>query len=60
MINPPQVRPEEPTAVTPHGGICGGEKPAMAELPDNAARRDLWGRCRLTGTSDKSDTARPS
>src|SRR3954447_25888253 len=24
MINPPQVRPEEPTAVTPHGGICGG------------------------------------
>ena len=25
MIDPPQVRPEEPTAVTPHGGICGGE-----------------------------------
>src|SRR6188472_3658002 len=25
MINPPQVRPEEPTAVTPHGGICGGK-----------------------------------
>jgi hypothetical protein len=24
-INPPQVRPEEPTAVTPHGGICGGK-----------------------------------
>ena len=21
MIDPPQVRPEEPTAVTPHGGI---------------------------------------
>ena len=25
MINPPQVRPEEPTAVTPHGGFCGGK-----------------------------------
>src|SRR3954464_16006276 len=23
--NPPQVRPEEPIAVTPHGGICGGK-----------------------------------
>ena len=23
--NPPQVCPEEPTAVTPHGGICGGK-----------------------------------
>jgi hypothetical protein len=25
MINPPQVLPEEPTAVTPHGGFCGGK-----------------------------------
>ena len=25
MIDPPQVLSEEPTAVTPHGGICGGE-----------------------------------
>src|SRR5882672_1636071 len=24
-IDPPQVLSEEPTAVTPHGGICGGE-----------------------------------
>jgi hypothetical protein len=24
-IDPPRVLSEEPTAVTPHGGICGGE-----------------------------------
>ena len=38
MIDPPQVLSEEPTAVTPHGGICGGESQQMAELPDKAAR----------------------
>jgi hypothetical protein len=25
MIAPPPVLPEEPAAVTPHGGICGGK-----------------------------------
>src|SRR3954471_21570245 len=25
----------------------------MAELPDKAARRDLWGRCQVTGTSTR-------
>ena len=35
MINPPQVRPEEPTAVTPHGGICGGESQQWLSYPTN-------------------------
>ena len=42
MINPPQVLPEEPTAVTPHGGFCGG-KSQQCLLPDNAARPVLCG-----------------
>jgi hypothetical protein len=33
MIDPPQVRPEEPTAVTPHGGICGGESQQWLSYP---------------------------
>jgi hypothetical protein len=33
MINPPQVRPEEPTAVTPHGGICGGKSQQWLSYP---------------------------
>ena len=33
MINPPQVRPEEPTAVTPHGGICGGKSQQWLRYP---------------------------
>jgi hypothetical protein len=49
MINPPQVLPEEPTAVTPHGGFCGGQEPAMAALPDNAARPVLCGGCPVMG-----------
>src|SRR6185312_7047018 len=36
MINPPQVRPEEPTAVTPHGGICGGESQQWLSYPTRA------------------------
>ena len=35
MINPPQVRPEEPTAVTPHGGICGGKSQQWLSYPTN-------------------------
>src|SRR5438445_784198 len=35
MIDPPQVRPEEPTAVTPHGGICGGESQQWLSYPTN-------------------------
>ena len=33
MIDPPQVRPEEPTAVTPHGGICGGKSQQWLRYP---------------------------
>src|SRR4051794_26159876 len=33
MINPPQVRPEEPIAVTPHGGICGGKSQQWLSYP---------------------------
>src|ERR1700746_395865 len=35
MINPPQVRPEEPTAVTPHGGFCGGKSQQWLRYPTN-------------------------
>src|SRR3954462_7717695 len=33
MIHPPQVRPEEPIAVTPHDGICGGESQQWLSYP---------------------------
>jgi hypothetical protein len=33
MINPPQVLSEEPTAVTPHGGFCGGESQQWPSYP---------------------------
>ena len=32
-IAPPQVRPEEPAAVTPHGGIRGGESQQWLRYP---------------------------
>jgi hypothetical protein len=35
MINPPQVLPEEPTAVTPHGGFCGGKSQQWLRYPTN-------------------------
>ena len=35
MIYPPQVRPEEPIAVTPHDGICGGESQQWLSYPTN-------------------------
>ena len=35
MINPPQVLPEEPTAVTPHGGICGSKSQQWLRYPTN-------------------------
>ena len=35
MIDPPRVRSEEPTAVTPHGGICGGESQQWLSYPTN-------------------------
>jgi hypothetical protein len=33
MIDPPRVLPEEPTAVTPHGGIRGGESQQWLSYP---------------------------
>jgi len=41
MINPPQVRSEEPTAVTPHGGFCGGEGQQWLSYPTISACTDL-------------------
>jgi len=35
MIDPPQVLSEEPTAVTPHGGFCGGESQQWLSYPTN-------------------------
>src|SRR4029077_14605390 len=35
MIDPPQVHPEEPTAVTPHGGIRGGKSQQWLSYPTN-------------------------
>ena len=35
MINSPQVLSEEPTAVTPHGGFCGGESQQWPSYPTN-------------------------
>ena len=40
MIDPPRVLSGEPTAVTPHGGICGGESQQSLSYP---ARTDLCG-----------------
>ena len=39
MIHPPQVRPEEPIAVTPHDGICGGESQQWLSYP---TKLHLW------------------
>ena len=35
MIDPLQVLSEEPTAVTPHGGFCGGESQQWLSYPTN-------------------------
>ena len=52
MIDPPQVRPEEPTAVTPHGGIRGGESQQWLSYPtDLHVRFDERGV--ETGTTDE-------
>src|SRR3954467_5745862 len=52
MSDPPQVRPEEPIAVTPHDGICGGESQQWLSYPTNPhVRFDERGRetdrCRM-------------
>jgi hypothetical protein len=40
-IDPPQVLSEEPTAVTPHGGICGGESQQWLSYPTIPPAR-IW------------------
>ena len=35
MIDTPRVLSEEPTAVTPHGGFCGGESQQWLSYPTN-------------------------
>ena len=35
MIDPPQVHPDEPTAITPHGGIHGGKSQQWLSYPTN-------------------------
>src|SRR3954452_11767084 len=52
MIHPPQVGLEEPIAVTPHDGICGGESQQWLSYPTNPhVRFDERGRetgcCRM-------------
>src|SRR4051794_31410119 len=52
MIHPPQVRPEEPIAVTPHDGIYGGESQQWLSYPTNPhvrvdERGRETGRCRM-------------
>src|SRR3954466_4976692 len=52
MIHPPPVRPEEPIAVTPHDGICGGESQQWLSYPTNPhvrfdERGRETGRCRM-------------
>src|SRR5258706_7727720 len=41
-IDPPQVLSEEPTAVTPHGGFCGGESQQWLSYPTNPRERILF------------------
>ena len=52
MINPPPVRPEEPTAVMPHGGFCRGKSQQWLRYPTNPhVRFDERGRETELGSS---------
>src|SRR4051795_10946931 len=55
MINPPQVRPEEPTAVTPHGGICGGKSQQWLSYP---TKRAPWKTASRIPVSDRGSWER--
>ena len=58
MIDPPQDLSEEPTAVTPHGGICGGESQQWLSYPTNPhVRFGEWGW--ETGGASHHHRARP-
>ena len=66
MSHPPQVRPEEPIAVTPHDGICGGESQQWLSYPTNPhVRFDERGRetecCRMAqATAPVPDSTGPT
>ena len=60
MSHPPQVRPEEPIAVTPHDGICGGESQQWLSYPTNPhVRFDERGRGNGVMPHGPSYRARP-
>src|SRR3954467_10702615 len=65
MIHPPQVRPEEPIAVTPHDGICGGESQQWLSYPTKPhvrfdERGRETGRCRMAqATAPVLDSTKP-
>ena len=50
MIDLPQVHPEEPTAVTPHGGFCGGKSQQWLRYPTMPHVRFCAGGCPVLGT----------
>ena len=47
MINPRPVLPEEPTAVTPHGGFCGGKSQQWLRYPTKPHARICEGESRV-------------
>ena len=53
MIDPPQDRPEEPTAVTPHGGIRGGESQQWLSYPTDPP-------VRFGGRGDRTQSVLPT
>ena len=54
MINPPQVLPEEPTAVTPHGGFCGGKSQQWLRYPTKPHARICEGESRMAELLDRN------
>jgi hypothetical protein len=58
MINPTQVLPEEPNAVTPHGGICGGKSQQWLRYPTKPHARICEGESRMAELLDHNMTRR--
>jgi len=54
MINPPPVLPEEPTAVTPHGGFCGGKSQQWLRYPTKPHARICEGESRMAELLDRN------
>ena len=53
MINPPPVLPEEPTAVTPHGGFCGGKSQQWLRYPTRVHGGDRLPWIEFDGTAER-------